>query len=70
MLKKLRKKPRYANDGGKKAKPKSLSRNAKGNVCPKCGSTDVFWASGLPQIWSVWECRRCGFRGAFIVRNG
>jgi predicted RNA-binding Zn-ribbon protein involved in translation (DUF1610 family) len=38
--------------------------------CPKCGSTDVFWASGLPQLWSVWECRSCGYRGAFIVRDG
>jgi hypothetical protein len=30
----------------------------------------VFWASGLPQIWSIWECRNCGYRGAFMVRNG
>jgi transcription factor S len=38
--------------------------------CPKCGSTDVFWASGLPQLWSVWECRNCGYRGSFIVKDG
>jgi len=38
--------------------------------CPKCGSTDIQWASGLPQLWSVWECRDCGYRGAFIVEDG
>jgi predicted RNA-binding Zn-ribbon protein involved in translation (DUF1610 family) len=35
--------------------------------CPRCGSTDVFWASGLPQLWSTWECRRCGYRGPVIL---
>ncbi|MFQ5758615.1 MAG: hypothetical protein ACE5IF_02940 [Candidatus Bathyarchaeia archaeon] len=37
--------------------------------CPTCGSTDVFWASGLPQLWSTWECRRCGYRGPVILEN-
>ncbi len=37
--------------------------------CPRCGSTDVFWASGLPQLWSTWECRRCGYRGAVILED-
>jgi DNA-directed RNA polymerase subunit M/transcription elongation factor TFIIS len=37
--------------------------------CPKCGSTSIQWASGLPQLWSVWECRDCGYRGAFIVED-
>ncbi|MDH5266816.1 MAG: hypothetical protein OEW62_03960 [Candidatus Bathyarchaeota archaeon] len=37
--------------------------------CPKCGSTDVFWASGLPQLWSTWECRRCGYRGPLILED-
>lgn len=36
-------------------------------VCPRCGSTNVFWASGLPQLWSVWECRDCGYRGPLIL---
>jgi predicted RNA-binding Zn-ribbon protein involved in translation (DUF1610 family) len=40
------------------------------SFCPKCGSTNVFWASGLPQLWSVWECRNCGYRGAFVLRDG
>jgi DNA-directed RNA polymerase subunit M len=38
--------------------------------CPKCGSTDVFWAYGMPQFWSLWECRNCGYRGAFILEDG
>jgi len=37
--------------------------------CPKCGSKNIFWASGLPQLWSLWECRDCGYRGAFIVED-
>ena len=37
--------------------------------CPKCGSTNVFWASGLPQLWSIWECRDCGYRGTFIIED-
>jgi len=38
-------------------------------LCPKCGSTDVFWASGLPQLWSTWECRKCGYRGPLILED-
>jgi len=37
--------------------------------CPRCGSKDVFWASGLPQLWSTWECRRCGYRGPVILED-
>jgi predicted RNA-binding Zn-ribbon protein involved in translation (DUF1610 family) len=37
--------------------------------CPKCGSTNIFWASGLPHLWSIWECRKCGYRGAFIIED-
>ena len=37
--------------------------------CPGCGSKNIFWASGLPQLWSLWECRECGYRGAFIVED-
>ena len=37
--------------------------------CPKCGSTNVQWASGLPQLWSIWECKDCGYRGALIVED-
>jgi len=37
--------------------------------CPKCGSTNVFYASGLPQLWSIWDCRNCGYRGALILED-
>ncbi len=53
-------------------RPRSRSASSKRGVlfCPKCGSTNLFWASGLPHLWSIWECRNCGYRGAFIVRDG
>jgi len=38
--------------------------------CPRCGSARVRWASGLPQLWSIWECPECSYRGAFILENG
>lgn len=30
----------------------------------------MFFASGLPQLWSLWECRNCGYRGALILEDG
>jgi hypothetical protein len=36
--------------------------------CPKCGSKNIEWT--LPQTWSKWECRECGYIGAFIVEDG
>jgi len=36
--------------------------------CPRCGSTDIHWV--LPQLWSKWECRSCGYAGALIVEDG
>jgi len=52
-------------------KPKSSKKETvkKTIFCPRCGSTNIFWASGLPQFWSIWECRDCGYRGAFIVED-
>jgi predicted RNA-binding Zn-ribbon protein involved in translation (DUF1610 family) len=53
-------------------KPKLPKKHKKQSVkfCPKCGSTNVFWASGLPQLWSIWECRNCGYRGSLILEDG
>lgn len=31
---------------------------------------DIFWVSGLPQLWSLWECKVCGYRGALILEDG
>ncbi|MFB3889586.1 MAG: hypothetical protein ACE14S_08850 [Candidatus Bathyarchaeia archaeon] len=38
--------------------------------CPKCGSTDIYWAQGMPQLWSLWQCKNCGYRGALILEDG
>jgi predicted RNA-binding Zn-ribbon protein involved in translation (DUF1610 family) len=46
---------------------KSISEKIK--YCPKCGSTKIFWASGLPQIWSIWDCKKCGYRGALVIED-
>jgi len=50
-----------------KAKPK---KNHTIKFCPKCGSDQVFWAQGLPQLWSLWQCRKCGYRGPVILEDG
>lgn len=56
--------------GENREKPEGSTSKRDITFCPKCGSTDVFWASGLPQLWSLWECRNCGYRGAFILKDG
>ena len=38
--------------------------------CPTCGSTNIFWGSGLPQLWSLWECKECGYKGALVLEGG
>jgi hypothetical protein len=36
---------------------------------PKCGSIDVFWAQGLPQLLSLWQVRTVATTGV-ILENG
>ncbi|MEE8167287.1 MAG: hypothetical protein V3T58_00240 [Candidatus Hydrothermarchaeales archaeon] len=36
--------------------------------CPRCGSENIAWV--LPQIWSIWQCRECGYQGALIIEDG
>lgn len=37
--------------------------------CPKCGSTEVKrW--GVPQTWTKWECKSCGYIGAVVIEDG
>lgn len=36
--------------------------------CPRCGSARVEWV--LPQDWSKWECKDCGYIGPVIIENG
>lgn len=35
--------------------------------CPKCGSSNIKWV--LPQDWSKWECKDCGYIGALIIED-
>lgn len=36
--------------------------------CPRCGSSNIEWV--LPQDWSKWECRDCGYIGSLIIEDG
>ena len=36
--------------------------------CPECGSYNIEWE--LPQTWSKWKCKDCGYLGALIVEDG
>jgi transcription factor S len=51
-------------------KPDKLPKTHPIKFCPKCGSNDVFWAQGLPQLWSIWQCHNCGYRGPVILEDG
>ena len=51
--------------GRKTKKPKFAVK-----FCPRCGSTDIFWAQGMPQFWSLWQCKNCGYRGSLILESG
>ena len=33
--------------------------------CPNCGSKNIDWV--LPQTWSKYECKNCGYIGALII---
>lgn len=36
--------------------------------CPKCGSSNIEWS--LPQTWSRWQCKDCGYIGPLIIEDG
>ncbi len=36
--------------------------------CPRCGSKDIEWP--LPYDRQKWECKECGYIGAFIIDDG
>jgi ribosomal protein S27AE len=59
-----------AHDDEQETKPKDPNYERGILFCPRCGSTNIFWASGLPHLWSIWQCKNCGYRGALVVRNG
>lgn len=45
-----------------------MNMGDKMKFCPKCGSTNIEWV--LPQDWSKWECRNCGYIGPLIIEDG
>lgn len=69
-LKETKTRSSYASDRADGVGRSSKKRVSRFKFCPKCGSSNIFWASGLAQLWSIWECRSCGYRGAFIVEDG
>lgn len=36
--------------------------------CPRCGSLNIEWV--LPQDWSKWECKHCGYIGPMVIEDG
>jgi predicted RNA-binding Zn-ribbon protein involved in translation (DUF1610 family) len=56
----------FSKSPNKKEKKKPFALK----FCPKCGSTDVFWAQGMPQCWSMWDCRNCGYHGPVVLEDG
>jgi transcription factor S len=52
------------------ADKKRARKSSFAKFCPKCGSGEVFWAQGLPQLWSIWQCRNCGYQGPMILEDG
>ncbi|MGA2933578.1 MAG: hypothetical protein ABSD81_00285 [Methanomicrobiales archaeon] len=34
--------------------------------CPRCGGTDVFLETG-GYTGTIYRCKKCGYRGSFIV---
>jgi predicted RNA-binding Zn-ribbon protein involved in translation (DUF1610 family) len=59
-------KPSQACEGAEESR---TSRKRRIKFCPRCGSINLFWASGLPQLWSIWECKHCGYRGALVLED-
>jgi len=40
----------------------------KVKFCPECGSPNIEWV--LPQVWSKWRCKDCGYIGVLILEDG
>jgi predicted RNA-binding Zn-ribbon protein involved in translation (DUF1610 family) len=59
-----------AHEGEHETKAKQSGQERGVLFCPRCGSFNIFWASGLPHLWSIWQCKDCGYRGAFIIKDG
>ncbi|MFX1514150.1 MAG: hypothetical protein ACFFCQ_16355, partial [Promethearchaeota archaeon] len=42
--------------------------NLKHTFCPQCGSSDISFR--LPQLYSIYRCKNCGYQGSIIVEDG
>jgi predicted RNA-binding Zn-ribbon protein involved in translation (DUF1610 family) len=52
----------------KKRKEKQVKRQNKKlkvRFCPRCGSNDIMAVLGF-KLGSIYECKKCGFRGALF----
>ena len=36
--------------------------------CSRCGSSNIGWL--IPHDRQKWECKECGYVGAFIIEDG
>ena len=45
-----------------------LNIGEKMKFCPRCGSNNIGWP--LPHDRQKWECKDCGYIGAFIIDDG
>jgi len=57
-------------EGTEKPETNINAKKRRVKFCPRCGSAEIHWARGLPQLWSIYECNNCGYHGAFIVEDG
>jgi ribosomal protein L37AE/L43A len=46
---------------------KSKTRMKYTKFCPSCGSENIDWI--LPHIWSMWQCKECGYRGPVVIED-
>lgn len=43
-------------------------RDGKHKFCPECGSHEIDWV--IPQTWSKWQCKTCGYIGPLVIEDG
>jgi len=53
-----------------KSEEQEQTDGTRRGVLPEMRLNQRFLGIRLTHLWSVWECRACGYRGAFILRDG
>jgi hypothetical protein len=56
-----------ARSSGGKAIIWNFSWQRSMTFCPKCGSLGMYWASRLPQLWSVWDSQKLWLSRTFVL---